>query len=127
MPADHEGSISVFFVDFVESELIFSKYVINSDKAFGFLLKIRFSTSLFSSSLMSVYGVISFTLTMALSNPALTAWYRKTEFNALLACGDKPKLMLLKPSVVTAFGKCSFTSLIPSNVFFQHFGILLRQ
>ena len=58
---------------------------------------------------------------MALSNPALTAWYRKTEFNALLACGDNPKLMLLKPSVVNAFGKYSFTSLIPSNVFFPAF------
>ena len=72
-PADHEGSMSVFLSDFAEPELIFSKCVINSDNASGLLLKIKFSTSFFSFSSISVYGVISFTLTIALSNPAFTA------------------------------------------------------
>ena len=72
-PAGQDGSMSVFFSDFVVSELIFSKCVINSDSAFGFLLKIKFSASFFSFSSMSVYGFISFTLTIALSNPDLTA------------------------------------------------------
>ena len=53
---------------------------------------------------------------MAESRPCSTAWYRNAEFSALRAAGCRPKLTLLRPSVVKESGNSPFTARRPSRV-----------
>ena len=65
---------------------------------------------------MVAYRIISSELTIAMSRPACTQWYRNTEFSTSRPATGSPKDTLEIPNTVLARGKASLISRTPSTV-----------
>ena len=78
--------------------------------------QIRSSASLRSSSGMDVYLCINSELTMAMSSPAWTQWYRNTELSTSRPEGGSPKETLEMPRTVLQRGRACLMSRTPSMV-----------
>ena len=65
---------------------------------------------------MEVYRWSSSELTIAMSKPAWTQWYRNTELSTSRPAGGSPKDTLEMPKIVLALGRASLIRRTPSMV-----------